>query len=202
MRRRSFWWIGIAAIALAVSVLVSTPWQGTWQAAPSGPIQMAQEAADTDASPSATGLVTIGNYEDPQGNFQVGLLEGFTPSSVAGSQLFQNGDGSLAYSIIRVPLENETQLSEIGLVEIAQQTLGQGEGFQTQTFNTLPDGSVQISWLGRLSQGAAPPQPVSGTILAKQRAAATYLIVVAALDTAVEQIPDVISTLGATLVVL
>lgn len=164
---------------------------------------VAQEATDdTDPIPSNPGIPITGNYEDPQGNFQVGLLEGYATRSAAGSPLFQNDDGSLAYSIVRVPLESETQLSEIGLVEIAQQTLGQGEGFQTQTFNTLPDGAVQIDWLGRLSQGTAPPQPVSGTILAKQQGAAAYLIVVAALDAAVEQVPDIVSTLADTLVVL
>ncbi|MEO1182518.1 MAG: hypothetical protein AAFX51_17110 [Cyanobacteria bacterium J06636_28] len=188
-------------VALAVSLLVGNSWQESWIAASSRPVKVAQEAVET-APPAATELGIAGNYEDPQGNFQVGLLEGYAASSVAGSPLFQNSDGSLAYSVIRVPLASETRLSEIGLVEIAQKTLGQGEGFQTQTFNTVPDGGVQIDWNGRLSEGAAPPQPISGTILAKQQGAAAYLIVVAALDAVVEQVPDVVSTLAGTLVVL
>ena len=202
MKQRAFWWTGLAAIALALSVLVGSAWQVGLSAAPPHILQVAQEVPEVETFAPETALALVGNYEDPQGNFQVGLLEGYTTSSAAGSPLFQNGDGSLAYSVIRVPLNSDTLLSEIGLVEIAQQTLGQGEGFQTRTFNTVPEGGVQIAWVGRLSQGAAPPQPVSGTILAKQQGVDTYLLVVAALEDAVEQVPQVVSTLTDTLVIL
>ncbi|MEM9004056.1 MAG: hypothetical protein AAGE59_11090 [Cyanobacteria bacterium P01_F01_bin.86] len=201
MKRRSFWWVGIVAIALALSVLLSNAWQVGWEAAPVNSFSIAQETPEAEA-PAETALPIAGSYEDPQGNFQVGLLEGYITNSAAGSPLFQSGDGSLAYSVIRVPLNNETPLSEIGLVEIAQQTLGQGEGFQTRTFNTVPEGGLQIDWIGRLSQGSAPPKPVSGTILAKQQGLAVYLLVVAALDEAVDQVPAAISTLADTLIIL
>lgn len=201
MRQRTFWWLGLAVLALALSVLVSNAWLGGWIAAPLNPIQIAQEIPSVDA-PSPDELSIIGDYTDPQGNFQVGLLEGYTSSFAAGSPLFQNGDGSLAYSVVRVPLSGEALLSEIGLVEIVQQALGQGEGFQTQTFNTVSDGGIQIAWTGRLSQGAAPPQPVSGTVLVKQQGAEAYLLVVAALESATDQVPDLVSTLAGTLVIL
>ena len=203
MKRRSFWWLGLAVIAVALSVLASPLWQEAWIAAPTSVLQVAQETPDSDSPPSdVNGLAIAGDYTDPQGNFQIGVIEGYTVNSAAGSPLFQNGDGSLAYSVVRVPLNGDALLSEIGLVEIAQQTLGQGEGFQTQTFNTVADGGVQIAWTGRFSQGAAPPQPLTGTVLVKQQGAEAYLLIVAALEAATGQVPNIVSTLAGTLVIL
>jgi hypothetical protein len=112
-------------------------------------------------------------------------------SMVSGSPLFQKQDGSAAYSIVRVPLTGDAPLADIALVEIVQRSLGRGEGFQTQAFNPLPGGGLQIAWTGRLSQGATPAKPVSGTVLAKQQRAQVFLVVVAALETAVNELPQV-----------
>jgi hypothetical protein len=101
-----------------------------------------------------------------------------------------------------VPLNSDTPLTDIGLAEVAQRTLGRGEGFQTQTFNPLPGGGLQISWTGRFTQGAAPPQPVSGTVMVKQQGAQAYVLVVSALETAVPQVPQVVSVLLDTLKIL
>lgn len=203
MNRRLLGWTGIAAIALTVVLLLSNGWHQGIKASSADTLQIAQES--TEAVPTLTdvsGLTLSGTYEDPQGSFQVGILEGFSVSSVGGSPLFQNDTGSLAYSLVRVPLNTEAPLPDIGLVEVTRQALNNGEGFQTQAFSSVPGGGLQIAWTGRLSQGSAPPQPLSGVILAKQQGAEVYLLVVAALEDAVPQVPQVVSLLSDSLTIL
>jgi hypothetical protein len=200
MKRRSLGWVAIAAIALIASLMMNSPWQPVTGTAKASPFELVQAVPET--TPAAPGMVVSGLYEDPQGNFQVGILEGYAVSTVVGSPLFQRGDGSLAYSVVKVPLNSETPLTDIGLAEVAQQTLGRGEGFQTLTGNPLPGGGLQIIWTGRLTQGAAPPQPVSGTVLVKQQGAQAYVLAVSALESAVPQVPQVVSVLLDTLKIL
>lgn len=202
MRRRSWGWVGITAIALVLSMMVGGQLSSQNQRQSASAEILAQQPAETSPAAGSSVPALSGTYEDPQGNFQVGILEGATTSTFAGHPLFQLPGGDLAYSIVRVPLNGEAALSDIALVELARQALDNGEGFQTQSFSPVPGGGLQIGWTGRLSQGAAPPQPISGTILAKQQGAEAYFLVVAALEAATEQVPQVLVTLSDTLKIL
>ena len=202
MNRRPLAWLGVAAIALVVSLLVSSS-GGNFGVAVFADVQIVQETTDTPPSSTVVPSPIIsGTYEDPQGRFQIGILNGYIVSSVSGSPLLQNADGSLAYSVVRVPLNSEAPIPDIGLVEFAQQTLNNGEGFQTQTFTLVPGGGLQIAWSGRLSQGGTPPQPISGTALAKQQGTEVYLLVIAALESGVSQVPQLVSLLSDSLTIL
>lgn len=197
MNRRSLGWMGIAAIALATSLFIG--FGGKLMApAMSSEAYWAQTPADEAAAPTTPTSILSGTFEDPQGTFQIGILEGATTTTTGGAPLFTLPDGSLAYSVVTVPLANESPLSEVALVALANQALDNGEGFQTQTFTSVPQG-LQIEWTGRLSQGNGPPQPVSGSILANQRGATVYLLVVAALEDATAQVPETLVTLADSL---
>lgn len=203
MNRRSMIWLGIAAIALTVSLLLGQGWPLAPSPVAADPRPVAQApATELPTLEAATTPAISGTYEDPQGSFQVGILEGFSVSSVAGSPLFQNADGSLAYSVVRVPLTSANPLPDIGLVELARQVLDNGEGFQTQMFSSVAGGGLQIAWTGRLSQGGGPPKPLSGTILAKQQGEDVYFVVIAALATALPQVPPTVGVLSDTLTIL
>ncbi|MEM9505981.1 MAG: hypothetical protein AAGA01_18750 [Cyanobacteria bacterium P01_E01_bin.43] len=202
MNRRSMGWMGLAAIALTLSLWIGQSWQANSVAISSEPLPLAQATTEELPVLESAAASISGVYEDPQGNFQIGILDGVTVSSVSGSPLFQTADGSLAYGVVRIPLTSDGPVSDIGLVALAQQTLGNGEGFQTQSFIPVPEGGLQIPWSGRLSQGNAPPQPVSGTVLAKQQGATVYLLTIAALESAAPQVPQVLSTLSDTLTIL
>lgn len=192
MNRRSLGWMGIAAIALLVSLLLGA---GPGFRSPVG-AALAQTPADELTVETTSNFSGI--YEDPQGTFQIGILDGTTTTTAGGSPLFTLPDGSLAYSIVQLPLDSETPLPDVTLVALANQALNNGEGFQTQTFTSVPQG-LQIDWSGRLSQGNRPPQPVSGSILANQRGATVYLLVVAALEEATAQVPQTVVTLAESL---
>lgn len=198
MKRKRVRWIGLVFffIPLLVSVIAKSP-----------PVLMAAPgtiAAQVlpEVAPSAQSSVTVsGTYEDPLGLFQVAILENYSVSLASGSPVFHNGNGSLAYSVVRVPLPSASPISEIGLVEAARRTFEKGEGFQTQTFNSIPGNGTRINWTGRFSQGTAPPRPLSGTILASQRDAAVYLLMVAAFEDSASQVPEVLSILADTMTI-
>ncbi|MDB9529129.1 hypothetical protein PN498_24265 [Oscillatoria sp. CS-180] len=200
MSRRSVGWMGVAAIALTVALLLGYDWNNSGLTRSS--FQIAQEAPTDIPELTAAEPAISGTYEDPQGNFQIGILDGYGVSSMAGSPLFQSLDGGLAYSVVTVPLETDAPLSDIGLVDLAQTALSNGEGFQTQTFTPVSGGGLQISWSGRFSQGTSPSQPISGVVLAKQQGGEAYLLVVAALEEADLQVAQVVSTLASTLTLL
>lgn len=205
MQRRLLWWLSLAAIALSVTLLfgfgrshsaaISPP-----ASVPAAAIQLAQApdpAPDSAAEPAA--LVISGNYEDPQGQFQVGIIEGYTVGSAAGAPLFESPDGSLAYSVVAVPVPGGGELSDIGLVDLAQSTFGRGEGFQTRSFSPIDGGGLQIAWTGRLTKGAAPPLPITGLIVAKQQGETAYLLIVSATNASAEQVPTAAATLASSL---
>lgn len=189
-------------MALVASLLISSVVPSAWSATPTANMLIAQD--DTGDVPvlSESAPTVIASYEDPQGKFKVGILDGYIATSAAGSPVFYADDGSIAYSVVQVALGSESPLSDLRLVEIAQSTLGKGEGFQTQTFNSIADGGLEIAWTGRLSQGSGAPQPVSGSILVRQQGADAYVLAVAALQSAVNQVPSVLNVLAGTLEIL
>lgn len=202
MKRQTFWWIGLAATALMASLLFSgvMPLVGGMTSAAS--VLVAQDESEDVPVLTEPAPTVVAPYADPQGNFQVGILDGYVATAAAGSPVFYANDGSIAYSVVRVPLESESPISDLGLVEIAQRTLGQGEGFQTQTFNPTADGGLEIAWTGQFSQGAGAPQPISGSVLVRQQGADAYVMAVAALPDAVNQVPSILNVLAGTLEIL
>lgn len=202
MKRQPFWWIGLCAIALGASLLISSVVPSAGSANSTTGFLVAQEEPEGVPVLTEPAPAVVAPYEDPQGKFKVGILDGYVATAAAGSPVFYANDGSLAYSVVRVPLVSEAPLSDLGLVEIAQRTFGEGEGFQTQTFSTVADGGLEIAWTGRFSQGAGAPQPVSGSILVRQQGADAYVLAVAALPDAVNQVPSVLNVLAGTLEIL
>ncbi len=189
--------LAIGAIALIISVLMA-------QAIPH-PGNSFSQAQAQQGNPTPPRLapalpMVSGSFEDPQQRFQIGILEGFKVSSAGGSPLFQAADGSLAYTVAVTSL-TAAQSPDAALVDAAQRTFGNGEGFVTSDVQPLPGGGVRINWAGRLSQGAAPPQPITGKIFARQRGQEVFLLLVAATDGASAQLSDAITALGSTLIV-
>jgi hypothetical protein len=138
-----------------------------------------------------------GTFQDAQQRFGIGILEGYEISSVGSTPLFQAPDGSLAYTVVVAPAPPGA--SNPALVQVATDVFGQGEGFIPTGQRSLPGGGLQIDWSGQLSQGPAPPQPVTGRIFAKQRGSDVFLLMVAATEAGQAQVGDAIATLGSTL---
>ncbi|HSM83546.1 MAG TPA: hypothetical protein VLS96_17805 [Nodosilinea sp.] len=190
-RMRRWRGLGLGAIALAVSVLLGLGLH-------LGRVQ-AQGNAPPPALAPALPMVS-GSFSDPQGRFQIGIFEGYSVSSAGGNPLFQAADGSLAYTVAVAPLP-VAATPEAALVAAAESTFGAGEGYVAGDVQPIPGGGVRINWAGQLSQGAAPPQPITGKIFASQRNAQAFLLLVAATETGEPQLSDAINALGSTLTV-
>ncbi|MGP1373649.1 MAG: hypothetical protein ACTS3T_12540 [Almyronema sp.] len=185
MRRRILWLVGLAICTLAGVFFVSTGDLGLSSQSPAVSFgnRIAVAQAQTESAQSATPTLG-GNYADPQGRFQIGILSGFNVNNIAGSVLIEAPDGSLAYSVTVVPagsLGEETALTDAALAQIVKNTFATGEGFQPTGFQTLAGGGVQIPWVGRLTL-AATTQPLQGWVLARQAASDVYLLAIAAVE--------------------
>ncbi|MBE9138788.1 hypothetical protein IQ254_16570 [Nodosilinea sp. LEGE 07088] len=192
---RRFRVLMMGAIALGISLMLA---QGM-------SLDRPHSAAVAQGNPSPPLLaaslpMVTGNFEDPQGRFQIGIFDGYSVSSAGGSPVFQAADGSLAYTVAVTPAP-PAESPEAALVVAAEDTFGAGEGYVASDVQPIPGGGVRINWSGRLSQGAAPPQAISGKIFARQRDAEVFLLLVAATDSAEAQLSDAIIALGGTLIV-
>lgn len=198
---RRFRLLLVGAIALVTSILLTQgiDWGLGFSGGAGSPLAQAQGNPPPQSLAPALPMVS-GSFEDPKGQFQIGILGGYTVSSVGGNPLFQATDGSLAYTVAVAPLPTASS-PEAAMVAAAQSTFGDGEGFVTGDVQPIPGGGVRINWTGRLSQGAAPPQPITGEIFARQRQAEVFLLMVAATGTSEAQVADAINTLGSTLTV-
>lgn len=203
---RRFRGLIVGAIALVVSIVLTqgmhlggggNTLDALRAAIPEG---IAQGNSPPPALAPALPMVS-GSFADPQGRFQIGILDGYSVSSAGGSPLFQAADGSLAYTVAVAPLPT-APTPDAALIAAAESTFGAGEGFVAgDDVQPIPGGGIRINWSGRLSQGAAPPQPITGKIFARQRREEVFLLLVAATSVAEPQLSDAINALGGTLTV-
>lgn len=171
-----------------------------WHFGPNPQAAIAQNAPPPTLAPAMP--MIAGNFDDPQGRFQIGIFEGYQVSRAGNAPLIQAPDGSLAYTVVIAPLPSEVATaSEADLVQVTEATFGPGEGFTAGDVQAIPGGGIRINWTGRLSQGAAAPQPISGKIFARQRNSDAFLLLVAATADREAQLSDAIVTLGGTLTV-
>lgn len=208
MGNRRTWSVVLATLALMVVLWSHGGELWGWQPAiaqtpapASAPVAAPTSAAEPQTAPAPPAALPLnGSFSDPQNRFEIGILEATTVSTVAGNPLFQRPDGSLAYTVIVMPLAANAPnpLPEAALVQAAEKTFGAGEGFQTTGFQAI-GGGLQIGWLGRLSQPPAPPQPMTGSILAKQQGDNVFFLMVAATEAAAAQVEDAIAVLAPTL---
>jgi hypothetical protein len=195
---RRFRLFAIATLALLVMVLVG---QHASQMSPagSGPALAQNNPPPQELAPSLP--MVSGQFEDPQGRFQVGILNSYQVSAVNGSPLFQAPDGSLAYTVVVSTRPDGTPdpLPERSLAAIVNETFGEGEGFVSSNLQSIPGGGIQLDWMGRLTQRSGPPEPVSGKVFVNQRGTNVYMLLVAATAASTAQVNDAITTLGGTL---
>lgn len=136
------------------------------------------------AASTAPPLPIKGTYRDPNGRFQIGILQDYKVSPIAGAVLIEASDGNLAYTVLAQP---QAQLGVAGgiipndaLVRAAQNAFRQGEGFQTGDVRSI-GGGVQIDWTGSLTI-AGRTQPVGGVILSRQVKDSVLLVLIAATE--------------------
>lgn len=192
MRPKGWRWPWLAVVVAALAIALG--W-GQGNVFMMLPLQAQTNAPPLPLAPTLP--MVNGTFQDAQGQFEVGILEGYQVSTVGAAPLFQAPDGSLAYTVVVSP--TEPNASNTDLVQLATATFGQGEGFTPLGQRALPGGGLQINWTGQLFQAGAPPQPITGQIFAKQRGSDVFLLMVAATEAGADQVGDAIASLGSTL---
>jgi len=208
-RRNSFWLIGLGLLVALVLVwgdpllrsgvpvrAQSPPAQPT----PANPPIPSPSPAQSPAPAASADSMIGGTFSDPQGRFEVGILNGFKVSKapVGGVTLIESEDGGLAYSAIVRTRATSQKLSDSALAQIAIEAFQRGEGFQAGNFQPIIPSGVQVPWVGRLSTGSGEPLPMSGVILSRQPSQDVLLLVVAATEASKDQLPEAIANLSQT----
>ncbi|NEO79974.1 hypothetical protein [Moorena sp. SIO4G3] len=204
MKRNQLWLIGLTLLTTLLLIIGgrtpgSKPEQLTIpiQSLPAQ-AQLSALAAPTTADTSAHTLrLNQEPYKDLTKRFQVGILEGYKVSTIAGFPLMEAPDGNLAYTVLVEQRATDRPLSNPSLAQIAIEQFRRGEGFQTANFQPVP-GGVSLPWRGSLTLGGQT-QPVSGVILARQLGKNVVVMLICATESAQGDVKDAITLLANTL---
>lgn len=158
------------------------------------PAAPAAAPATTPPSPPAPAPVQIdplplseAPYQDPGQQFEVGVIEGYKVSTVAGVSLMESPDGNLAYSVMVKPQATQEIFNDNTLAQFAVSQLQGGEGFQPDLYQGTATGGILIPWQGKLSIGRSA-QPINGVIWAKQEQRNIFLVVISATEAGKDQV--------------
>ena len=175
-----------------------TPSAPTPQASPSPlpppPPPPTPEQTPAIEVPTASPLEIGGVYQDPDGFYQMAIVQGYKVGSTGKSPLFESPDGQVAYTVLRLPRITKQRLTNGILAQIALEELQRGEGFIAQSYIPLDEGVVQVPWKGTLTQGRNS-QPMSGTLISTQPEQDVFLVLIAATEGGADQVPSLLSTL-------
>lgn len=137
-------------------------------------------------------------YKDPQGRFEVGILENYNVSAIDENPLIESPDGTMAYTVVVQPKITNGEFSNEALAQIAINQFQRGEGFQPEPLQVLANGEILIPWTGTVTIGRTS-QPISGSILVKQSPDRMLILLVSATENASQDISSAIATLADTL---
>lgn len=208
MKKRWLW--GILTLVLVVLVNLSvqaqspsptvspTPTPTPPSTASPTPVPIPSPPALPQAS-QASPLPLGQPYRDPGGRFQVGVLQGYSVSPLAGSVLVEAPDGNLSYTVVAqaLPPGTPAPLTDVDLAQIAQTVFQRGEGFQPGIAQPTQNGLL-INWTGTLTIGGKT-QPIGGVILARQTQGRIVLLLIAATQAGADRIPGALASLAGSL---
>jgi hypothetical protein len=151
-------------------------------------------------------------YQEPAQGFQLGVIQGYTQTSVAGVTLFESPQieqatgetidaGALAYTVAVRPRATEAALNAGSLAQVAIDTFRSGEGFTAGAFVPMDEQTAQVPWTGYLGNGRSAT-PMQGVMVARQLPGRVVILMVAATDAAADQVDAVVTTLTPTLVMM
>ncbi|MGF1492902.1 MAG: hypothetical protein ACFBSC_10715 [Microcoleaceae cyanobacterium] len=156
------------------------------------------ESAPPSAPPVSLLPLSESNYQDPQGKFKLGILEGYTVSAAGNVPLIESPDGSLAYTALTKLRESDRELPASSLAQLAIETFERGEGFVPGNYQVTGPQEIRLLWQGSL-KGSQGTQPITGSILVRQQEQKVLILLISATDAAKEQVEAAVITLAETL---
>lgn len=136
-------------------------------------------------------------YVNEAQGYQIGIVEGYQSTVVAGVPIIQNDSGEIAYTVAVRPRAADNPLNETALAQVAIDTFARGEGFQVGPIEAIA-GGVKLPWRGTLSQGASS-QPMTGVLLSKQVPGKLLILLIAATESQTAEVDTVFETLAESL---
>lgn len=181
-------------------------------ASPEAPVPLPNPEAvppEPPAPPVATLPLSSAPYTDPGQRFQVGILQGYSPNTVAGVPLFESPQvelpedreiaaGAVAYTVAVRPRATDAPLNAGALGQVAIDTFRNGENFEVGAVEPLGTDAAQTPWRGTLTTGSKT-EPMQGVIIARQIPGRVLILIVAATEAGADQIQPVAQTLAPTL---
>ncbi|MGC9502239.1 hypothetical protein [Baaleninema sp.] len=134
-----------------------------------------------------------GSYSQP-GQFQIGTIEGFSLTRMAGIPLFESGDRTLAYTVVTKQRVNPRALAPDELAQMAIETLDRGEGFQPGSVTSTAPDTIEMNWTAEIGG-----KPLTGKTLARQVDRQVFLLLVSATEESVDRVDGAIALLSKTL---
>ena len=153
---------------------------------------------------TASPLPIATTYQDPAGQFKVGVLQGFSVNPLAGSVLVESRDGSLAYTVVvqaqptGTPIGLGAGIASDGLAKVATTVFQKGERFQPGFAQPEAGGGVVMNWTGSLTI-AGKAQPIGGIVLVRPSTQHILLLLIAATEAGSAQVPGAVSALANSL---
>lgn len=193
MKRPLRWFIGLVAFTAATLITCQGWFSSGWAQVPN---PAATPAPIPAAAPPGLPMADT-PYRDPGGRFQVGVLQDYTPSIVAGIPLFESPTGELAYTVAIRPRANAATVNEAALAQIAIDTVSGGEGFTPGAFEPVPAGGAKVPWSGTLT--TKKPQVMQGILLSRQAGDRILILVIAATEAGASDLAAVYGSLEPTL---
>ncbi|MDY7021726.1 MAG: hypothetical protein SWJ54_10255 [Cyanobacteriota bacterium] len=221
MRKNRLMWMAIAAVATTLLITIIQPFsliKSSFVGVNIGVPTQAQQASPTPkpspspaASPAPTPTPTPppvpdveplplseSSYKDPQGRFQIGILEGYNVGFVGNFPLIESPDGSLAYTVVAKPRESSRVIPSASLAQIAIEAFERGEGFKPGSYQEIGTGSIRLPWTGTLKIGSKT-QPIQGSIFTRQVDNNIFLLLVSATEAKASEVDAAIAALSDTL---
>jgi hypothetical protein len=208
MKRKQFWFIGLAWITSMLLIFgTAEPSTSAGQnflraAAPAATFASVAPATTPNLPAATLSAPTLplseAPYKDPQGRFEVGILQNYKVSQIADAPLIESPDGNLAYTVVvQGKITNESFTNE-ALAQMASNQFQRGEGFQPNQLKILSPGEILIPWTGSVTIGRNK-QPITGEILVRQNQEQIIMLLVSATEDAKDNIPSAIGTLSDSL---
>ncbi|MGK7925334.1 MAG: hypothetical protein AB4290_08820 [Spirulina sp.] len=221
MKLHRIWFVGLALVVAIAAIAWGQPQQWAKLSRSSAIVQAQTPAPPASPAPPApvpeiepppsSALPLAPNpYQDPEGRFQVGIiqelspakgiLEDFKQSVVAGIPLFESSDGELAYTVTVRPRINNRSLEPWILIQVATDTFARGEGMLIKEFEPVNNelGGAIAPWTGTLTMGRKQ-QPMQGILLSRQIPDRVLILAIAATEKAADRVDAVYATLEPTL---
>lgn len=136
-------------------------------------------------------------YVNEAQGYQIGIIENYQSTTLAGVPIIQNDSGAIAYTVAVRPRAADNPLNETALAQVAIDTFARGEGFQAGPIEATA-GGAKLPWRGTLSQGAVS-QPMTGVLLSKQVPGKLLILAIAATESQAAEVDAVFETLAESL---